>query len=133
MREIKFRAWDKVGEVMVYQDRITIAENGNWILMSKPGSDFEGRGIPLMQYTGLRDKNGKEIYEGDIIEWSVYEDAQDTASGEEEKSRWKDSVYFSNGCFALEKRKELLFNFLAPHKELEIIGNIYENPELLTL
>lgn len=116
-REIKFRAWDKIGEVMVYQDRITIAENGNWILISKQGSDFEGRGIPLMQYTGLHDKNGKEIYDGDILKADVCED------GDEEIL----PVEFRKGGFVFG-----YYNSALRYAEnFEIIGNIYENPELI--
>jgi uncharacterized phage protein (TIGR01671 family) len=123
-REIKFRVWD------------TTLSHGFWH-WSASDTDFnlakelKNGTMPINQFTGLHDKNGKEIYEGDVIEWSVYEDAQDTPSGEEEQHHRRDSVYFSNGCFAFERRKELLFNFLAPHRKLEVIGNIYENPDLL--
>jgi len=102
MREIKFRAWD--GRE-IFQAMLTVAPDG----IINPTS------IDLMQYTGLKDKNGKEIYEGDIIR--VY-DGENT------------EVYYDDGCF-------LVLGFRADELYLhedtcEVVGNIYENPELLT-
>ena len=71
------------------------------------------------QYTGLKDKNGKQIYEGDIV-----------------KSNYKAGnlvVYFVHGCFRLTYSKKLIGTGLEIffNEELQIIGNIYENQELL--
>ena len=68
----------------------------------------------IMQYTGLKDKNGTEIYEGDI-----YKD--------EENMLWE--VIFDEGCFKLENIHIPGRMFIT--KDIEIIGNKYENPELL--
>ena len=100
MREIKFRAWD--GEHM--NDMNYLA---NWHLgMINPNDE-----LPLfMQFTGLHDKNGKEIYEGDIIE-------QDGLLREVE---W-DYTLLS----AIKYNK-----FGSTHGAITVIGNIHENPEL---
>ena len=98
MREIKFRAWDKSKKKIVDVVMIDFSKN---ISM-----------VELMQFTGLYDKNGKEIYEGDIVE---------TPFG-------IGRVFDRLGCWFVETQKEL--GYFASC-DLEVIGNLYENPELL--
>lgn len=113
MREIKFRAWD-----MKKKQMLTIFDSSvgsDWYLPSWKEN------YKVMQYTGLTDKNGTEIYEGDIISYN--------------KSR--EVVYFDTSlripCFTTgiglgssTKRHPYVIT-----KRHEVIGNIYENPELL--
>lgn len=120
MREIKFRAWDKHKNKM---DNGFIMNSNGEILETMYGEIIATLpNYKLMQYTGLKDKNGKEIYEGDIIEWSLFPDGA--------KVRIRDVVEFKRGCFIAKNRMELL-GIKPPHREIEVMGNIYENPELL--
>ncbi|NCD10876.1 MAG: hypothetical protein EOL98_15980 [Negativicutes bacterium] len=117
MREIKFRAWEKYEkEMSEWCDLITAIDLG--YLLDEP-EDFE-----VMQYTGLCDKNGVEIYEGDIVE-TVY-------NGEVFAGV---VVYdLSEVDFKVTDGKEKYgrnFQYLAGNDENEVLGNIYENPELL--
>lgn len=113
MREIKFRAWNEWADrkEMVYfkVDEPKAIENTAW-------------NAEIMQYTGLKDKNGKEIYEGDIIKYSH------KAVGE-----IKRVVSYKYGMYGIEgKMKETHIPFAnILQSEYEVIGNIYENPELL--
>lgn len=113
MREIKFRAWDKKNKKMLI-DFISIFND-----TCEFDAHCDEEDLELMQYTGLKDKNGKgkEIYEGDLVksdEW-VFEVVWDEAGA------WK---------------YELRSNNWSPKMGVvltiaEVIGNIYENPELL--
>jgi len=108
MREIKFRAWD--GEKMLPPQDITkCGEYWNWLGLVD---------VALMQYTGLKDKNGVEIYEGDICKTSVPKIP-------------KGWVYWSEEGAYFGIRNEKLPALLHRAGELEVIGNIYETPELL--
>ena len=110
MREIKFRVWDKNKKQMFYPD-----DFGNKIKL--PGEDVNKKYSIYMQYTGLKDKNDKEIYEGDIIEFN---------------NKLKLIVYWDNGGFALKNLTNTaeipLVDIIRP---IKVLGNIYENPELL--
>jgi uncharacterized phage protein (TIGR01671 family) len=145
MREIKFRAWDETKKAMHNDFQfIKSGEEGNdWIvftsdkqtLQTKPHpleNPFFQQQLKIMQYTGLKDKNGKKIYEGDII--SVV-DIGDIPS---ENSRHQ-VVYCGEDdypAFDLKPHIDCDSNGLSYLKaggdeEMIILGNIYENPELL--
>lgn len=135
MREIKFRAWstkdkkmyhfdDKHLIVMGRQNRWSFGEP-SWDWEMEEGTD-ETDGI-LMQYTGLKDVNGKEIYEGDIVRYidSLYHKTI-------HQIIWND--YYA--CFSYKPYKFIDNGgdddaTLSYTRKFEIIGNIYENPELL--
>lgn len=119
MREIKFRAWD--GEEMTYDRKVLVWTNSPPYTELNPLFDFEMKKILFLQYTGLKDKNGKEIYEGDILEGTA---------NNFRISNWK--VYWNKdmGKWGIESRIKIGLTFKISQK-LKLVGNIYENPELL--
>ncbi len=114
MREIKFRVWDKdTKEIFdLFGDY-----NSVWIASILRGEHPE---IEVMQYTGLKDKNGKEIYEGDIVKEANF--------GSFYQVLWSDEYSEWNCQSLLPSKYELSIHTLG---EVKVIGNIYENPELL--
>jgi uncharacterized phage protein (TIGR01671 family) len=125
MREIKFRAWDKKENKMQQVVQILYGhEASNYPLSVDFFRSVKSRlikDIELMQYTGLKDKNGKEIYEGDILFFgSVDEGCGDTY----------EVMWVKNGFKArwIHTGKEY---FEELDDTFEVIGNIYENKELL--
>jgi uncharacterized phage protein (TIGR01671 family) len=113
MREIKFRAWNLKKMRMehdVYKE---------W------GRDY------LMQYTGFKDKNDKEIYEGDIVYFNDF--AYDRTGGHVGDNILNGKVYFDSGMWLIETSKGhySLCDSILNDEELEIVGNIYQNEEML--
>lgn len=128
MREIKFRAYSNIrgmvevkGIEFIKKKISTPSDNGQfWV------DDFCD--MELMQFTGLLDKNGKEIYEGDIMCPYAYN----------KNPKYSAKVIFLDGGFMLSggissfrRLIESLHHSRKSGNEYEIIGNIYENPELL--
>ncbi len=114
MREIKFRAWDSEQYEMSYSDPLDDLERAYSWFRELEDRDVKASGnIELMQYTGLKDKNGKEIYEGDIIRALPYP--------------LPIQVEFSGGMFGINTK----YGFWSLSSDdihiIEIIGNIYEN------
>lgn len=116
-REIKFRAWlpvgewDEKGEKQSYEMVYNLAYE-EYLSINDLLNDTEN----IMQYTGLRDKNARDIWEGDIV--------KDIIMGKVGK------IIFNDGCFEIYFDEHLQVNILFPY-DYEIIGNIHENPELL--
>lgn len=128
MREIKFRAWD-VAEKKMYEN---VGMIGTLVILeySQGGYDFyeielnsydhHDEKLKVMQYTGLKDNNGKEIYEGDVlsngqhIDWIVFHD--------EASFKVKHVGSITRDCWVLNREMS---------ENREVIGNIYENGELL--
>ena len=134
-REIKFRAWDTEQEVfidlnthkigaMLYDN--TIVMSTGWDGEDNPTWDWSRVSLERyewLQFTGLLDKNGKEIYEGDIVSLDSWEPSDY-------------EVQFIDGAFCLWNPKcnyanDIHYTHHAERNQSTIIGNIYQNPELL--
>jgi uncharacterized phage protein (TIGR01671 family) len=120
--EKKFRAWlEKVGCMVYLQNKLKIKAffDGTYYLDSNTSTSlaydiFNESDFELMQFTGRKDKNGKEIYENDIV---LFE-------GEKYK------VIFDDGAFCLlnEQRSEIICMYEYRDSDFEVVDNIYENP-----
>lgn len=125
MREIKFRVWDEEEKTMWRHENIGYINFYDKVIWLRHGGflDMDYNPCTLMQYTGLKDKNGKEIYEGDIVSL-FYETQISEVRFNSKYGCWEVKVQLS----IHSQGWDLLGNHLG---ESEVIGNIYENPELL--
>ncbi len=137
MREIKFRAWDKIDkrigrviEINFNLELIRLAFEKNGVTMACIMRDLND--VELMQYTGVKDRNGNEIYEGDIVELTF------------QCEYYVDNGHFIKKCIE-KKIVEVKFptwfdsfecdergrNFMKWIIDIKVIGNKWNNPELL--
>lgn len=137
MREIKFRFWDKIDKKFItWPENVYIAGDGKIYTYANIEANLEEKDLIPIQYTDLKDKNGKEIYEGDVVKCKL-----------SSTQRYKGTIQFKTGHFFihafwysfkpigrwdLEKRKLCgkSSTNLNIDCEMQIIGNIYENPGL---
>ncbi len=131
MREIKFRAWDfrnnqmcKVLKMDLESERVYIKmEDKSTVFMDGSKNYINHvtmcKNVVLMQFTGLQDKNGVDIYEGDIV---------NVCGGIYYCRVWEhDSITVVDNLYC----EFLISNFIYGYENIEVIGNIHENPELI--
>lgn len=148
MREIKFRAWDTTKNKMFYGDNVVAYGDDTFAIFYESNNPCTGCAY-LMQFTGLLDKNGNEIFEGDIVKSVVNynDDGQGIFlicfyngiffakrcfddDGEANYQLSDAEYYFDEGRFINESPS--LFELIQEDEIIEVVGNIYQNPELLT-
>ncbi|WP_082761664.1 YopX family protein [Bacillus sp. SDLI1] len=134
MREIKFRAWDDVKDRMLYlgeEDDIVFEFGGSGIVATDITEDEPNfktlHHLIYLQYTGLKDKNGREIYEGDIVRITSEDDEEEFNICE---------VKYSGGAFqvdvsGLSSDYDVTAVGWVEYTTIEVIGNIYEDPGLI--
>ena len=120
MREIKFRAWDEIANEMLHVGFHVSSVGVKWAWADHAHTNSLVLDMPVMQYIGLKDKNGKEIYEGDIL------DADDESATVLIEFRGGQFVGINTDADSpiIETQNRNWFNWI-------IIGNRFENPELL--
>ena len=123
----KFRAWLKEEYRMTDVREITFFNDEVQMISDVEGFYAYGE-FELMQSTGLKDKNGKEIYEGDIVKFSDCDDDVYVTPVVWDKNYACFGVSFS-GKYPISF--DYLEEFYTELKDIEVVGNIYENPELL--
>lgn len=140
MKEIRFRAWDKDYKYMKHKVMVgNVWDEDNYhahmIWVDAEDVDYECESgwmnfdehsnIELMQYTGLKDKKGVEIYEGDVVKGSYYSGYNIGIK------RIIGSVGWASASFKVSGVKQYDGIVVGLDGSFEVIGNIYENPELL--
>lgn len=121
----RYRAWDSAKKEM-FKDTFAITESGQVVVVEQedvvcpPDYVFVDY-LVIMQSTGLRDKNGKEIFEGDIVKMS-----KDVYS----EPTYYEIIRHRGGAYRLESKQHGCELWLR-HTDCEVVGNVYENKELL--
>jgi uncharacterized phage protein (TIGR01671 family) len=124
MKDVKFRAWDKERKYFIANSGVFINGIGSIYVQDMHYgtiNKIDDDSIDIMLYTGMQDSNGKYIYEGDIVKRS--------------DSKTNFIIVFNKGCFCTQDSENLHHNLGlldSINSFSKVIGNIYENPELLS-
>jgi len=136
MREIKFNAWDKKTKTMHLwaASDVSLDFEGLIYYCGNFHPDFQDRFI-VLQFTGLKDKNGRRIFDGDIVKVKIMK-SDGHLKNWKDWLKFKGEVVFSNTGFAIKDKSKVIWQFsggglLWAIMDIEVIGNKFENPELL--
>jgi uncharacterized phage protein (TIGR01671 family) len=130
MREIKFRAWDRGLEKMFYSDDCFFSFIGGRLIERDGENGSNDLSQVVMQYTGLKDENGQNIYEGDIVEFMFF-----YYNGSEVEALKKGVIVLLEFGFYFKVSEDEIYYFgdlyFDPESQIKVIGTIYENNDLL--
>lgn len=122
----KFRVYDTATSIFHYKDFVVLPDGSvQMIHLSEEENDLVRDSLVLQQFTGVLDKDGKEIYEGDIVNF---------VSGAAFGRSFKSNITFEIGCFGYTETNIFHHLYWWPKGHgyfIEVIGNIFENPELI--
>lgn len=133
-REIKFRVWDKAKRIMLGIDQLAFGPNGELVSIYSDGPDFSNdpdalmgdkpdlNEAVLMEYIGLHDKNGREIYEGDVLDIGLRNQDGKPVIAPVSYETYAAGYVLDNGGNGIWQRLT---------EDCEVIGNIFENKQLL--
>ena len=133
-REIKFRAWDKAKHRMLGVDQLAFGPNGELVSIYSDGPDFSNDSdalmgekpdlneAVLMEYTGLQDKNGRKIYEGDVLDIGLRNQDGKPVIAPVNYETYAAGYVLDNGGNGIWQRLT---------EDCEVIGNIFEDKQLL--
>lgn len=151
MRELKFRAWDDLNKKWFMDSPMGFDIIGECVLFGEWGHFFDEflfgknsktpKDLIIEQYTGVKDNNGTEIYEGDIISWCTTRE-KGCYEGHDPKEKkelitiewispveWEDGGFMVTESFDLDQKNNCWL--CGAWQPIEIIGNIHDNPEIL--
>jgi uncharacterized phage protein (TIGR01671 family) len=116
MKEYKFRAWDKTDKLWIEEDHFVIYPEGKFCAWLAPDEVLDEDEVELMQFIGLKDKNGVEVYFKDLIRGKLVSSQNLSIIGE---------VVFDENFFQIGVKNDAGITPLYSIKDIEVIGNVY--------
>ena len=130
VREIKFRAWEEESKQMITEPEfIQVCTEKSYAVFVESWGEWATKGFVLMQFTGLKDKNGREIYEGDIIRYIAWTRFHEDSFPVIAKVEYREKECGFSPMICHTEVEDGFYNYEI--EDIEVIGNVWETPEAI--